>query len=501
MKKNILIGGKAGQGPNILSELVAKGLLAKGYYVFYYRDYQSLIRGGHNFNVVSFSDKPISSNSSSLDIFVALDENTEKIHASELNKNTIILKDSKENMFYAGTLFKALGIDFNVLEQELKNLKNFEKNIEQAKLGYEQEKQSLNLKTLEPKKLSFMNGSQAVSEGAIKSGLDLYYAYPMTPATGVLMDLAQEMKNPKNKHLTIELENEIAVINAAIGSAIVGKKAMLGTSGGGFDLMTEALSLTGIAEIPLVLYLAQRPGPATGVATYTGQGDLNMALHAGHGEFSRLVVAPGTPKECIELTSEAFYFAHKYRIPAIILSDKHVAESKYSSEGESKITESKILVKGNERFNSYEKDSEGSATEDSELIIKNIDARKAKAKEFNKEIEKFTTHKIHGKKDSKNLIVSWGSTKGAIHDAIEHSDLNAKFLQILYMEPFSKKIQAELEKADNIIVVENNATSPLSDLIRQETGVLISDKNKILKYDGRPFTSTEIENKLKGLLK
>src|SRR3989338_4465799 len=134
----------------------------------------------------------------------------------------------------------------------------------------------------------------------------------MTPSTPVLIELAQ--KQYENNFLVLELENEIAVINAAIGSAMTGAKSMIGTSGGGFDLMTEALSLTGIAEVPLVIYLAQRPGPGTGAATYTAQGDLNIARHAGHGEFQRVVLAPGNPKECEELASYAFYFSQRFKI-------------------------------------------------------------------------------------------------------------------------------------------------------------------------------------------
>jgi 2-oxoglutarate ferredoxin oxidoreductase subunit alpha len=501
VKHNILFGGKAGQGPNILSDLVAKGLLHNGYYVFYERDYQSLIRGGHNFNTLSFSDKPIMSNFKGIDIIVALDENTKEIHSNELEKNPIILDGGHPNMYFAGSLFKILGIEFEVLEKELKQLSRFDENIKEAKQGYESETKSLGIGKLPSRELSFMNGNQAIAKGAIASGLEFYYAYPMTPATGVLTELAQAQKAVNNTHITIELENEIAIINSAIGSALTGAKAMVGTSGGGFDLMTEALSLTGIAEIPLVLYLSQRPGPATGVATYTGQGDLNMARHSGHGEFSRLLVAPGDPKEALSLTSEAFYFSQKYRIPAIIIGDKHLAESKYSFEGKPKLQPSEKSITKLERFNSYEKDKQGSATDVPAQIIKNIDKRLKKHQQIQNETQGFETSKTYGNKDSKNLVVSWGSTKGAILDAIQNPDIDCKFLQILYLEPFSETAKQELSKAENIIVIENNATSPLSALISEKTERIILDDHKILKYDARPFTSTEIESKLRKILK
>ena len=501
MRINILFGGKAGQGPNILSDLVSQALVRAGYYVFYSRDYQSIIRGGHNFNLVSFSENPIMSNHKGVDILVALDEKTKEIHQKECTKKTIILEGAQSNMYFAGSVFKILGFDFKELDILLKELeKRYAENIKEAKLGFENEKNSIKLVPTIKKKLFLMNGNQAIAKGALSAGLEFYYAYPMTPATGVLTELSQEMLNPSNKHFSLELENEIGVINAAIGSALTGAKAMVGTSGGGFDLMTEAISLTGIAEVPLVLYLSQRPGPATGVATYTGQGDLNMARHCGHGEFSRLLVAPGDTKESIRLTTEAFYFAHKYRIPAIIIGDKHLAESKFTYEGAPKLTESKKSISVGERFNSYEAGKEMAATDVPEVISKRVEARLKKAKELTKEVQDFETCKTYGNQESKDLVVSWGSTKGAILDAIQDPSIDCKFLQILYLEPFSEQAKQEISKAEKIIVIENNATSPLSSLIAEKTDRIIQDDHKILKYNARPFTCTEVANKLKQIL-
>lgn len=339
-----------------------------------------------------------------------------------------------------------------------------------------------------------MNGNQGISEGAIKSGLDVYYAYPMTPATNVLGELAE--KQIENNYLVLELESEISVINAAIGSSITGAKAMIGTSGGGFDLMTEALSLTGIAEVPLVIYLASRPGPSTGIATYTGQGDLHLARHSGHGEFPRLVVAPGDPGECEELTSQAFYFSQKFGIPAIILSDKHLAESFYTVHDKPAITPSEKIT-SLKRYNSYETDDTGSSTEDAKLIEKNVTERKKKGLEIEKEAEKFTGYKVYGNKNSKNVIVSFGSTKGAIIDAIK--DLDVKFIQILYAEPFPKDVKKHL--SGKIILIENNATGQLGDVIAEKIQVVIPEKNKILRFDGRPFVADELRKEIKERLK
>jgi 2-oxoglutarate/2-oxoacid ferredoxin oxidoreductase subunit alpha len=496
MKFSILFGGKAGQGANILSDILGRSLVKKGYYVFISRDYESLIRGGHNFNVLTFSDSPVMSNDSEIDLIVALDKNTLNVHKKELKKNgNVIQAESKGNMYFAGRLYKILCIEFKFLEEEIKKLQRFDENIKEAKEGYEEEKKVACRVGFMKDNLELINGNNGISDGAIKSGIDVYYFYPMTPATNVAGELAE--KQIEKNHIVLELENEIAVINAAVGSAITGAKTMIGTSGGGFDLMTEALSLTGIAGVPLVIYLASRPGPSTGLATYTGQGDLDLARHSGHGEFVRMVLAPGDAGECKEITSQAFYFSQKFGIPVIVLSDKHLAESLYTIKGKQVITPSKkstSLI----RYNSYEKDEFGCATEDAEKTIKNVDERLKKQKDVEKESEKFTGFKIFGNKNSKNVIVSWGSPKGAILDAIK--DANVKFIQILYLEPFPSKIKKEIE-GKNIILVENNATGQLGKLIAEKTGIFIEEKNKILRYDGRPFFADELNKEIRGRLR
>lgn len=495
MRLNILFGGEAGQGPNILTHILGKTLVKQGYYVFYSRDYQSLIRGGHNFNVLTFSDEAVSSNESGIDILVSLNEETEKIHKKKLKKNVVILKGHDENMYYAGMLFKILGLKFSLLEEELRELKKrFNENLKEARKGYEEASKSFDVPEIKKRSSAFINGSQGISEGAIKSGLDIYYAYPMTPATPILGELA-EKQNEENIFV-LELESEIAVINAAVGSSITGAKVMIGTSGGGFDLMTEGLSLTGMAETPVVIYLAQRPGPATGVATYTSQGDLNLALHAGHGEFPRVVLAPGDPKEAAELTSQAFYFSQKFKIPSIIISDKHLGESFYTAE-KSEITSSKKSM-SMMRYNSYEKDPKtGSSTEDSGITNKNVEKRLKKEKDIRKEAKKFEQYKIYGKKDSRNIVLGWGSTKGAITDSI--NELDICFLQILYMNPFPE-IKNFL-KDKNVILIENNSTAQLGSLVAEKTGIFIEDKNKILRYDGRPFLSDELKKEIEKRLR
>jgi len=497
MKLSIIFGGKAGQGSNFLGVLLGKTVVKLGYYAFYYRDYQSLIRGGHNYNALTFSDKPIYSNESKIDVLVALDDNSINIHEKNLKKDGYILKGKNKNTYFAGALFKILGIDFKILENELKKSKRFEENMKHAQEGYDSEKERFSVKEIKrTKTLEFINGAEGISKGAVESGLDVYYAYPMTPATSVLGALAKNQV--EGNYIVLELENEISVINAAVGSAMTGAKVMVGTSGGGFDLMSETISLCGIAEIPVVIYLAQRPGPGTGVPTYSLQCDLDVARHVGHGEFPRIVLAPGDPNEAYQLASEAFYFSQKYKIPSIIISDKHLAESIYTMDTKPKLKKS-TKTTSLKKYTSYEHTAKGFTTEDPMDTIEGFKRRLKTAKDISEEADKFEMFKIHGDEKSKNLILGWGSTKGAILDAI--NGLDCKFLQVLYIDPFSKEIKKHIEKSKNVFIIETNATSQLSGLVAEKTGFIIPDKNKILKYDARPFYVGELREEIQKRLK
>lgn len=544
MEKVILIGGKAGQGTAVTSYFIGKVFCELGYYVFNYRDYPSLIRGGHNFNVLRISDKPIYSHKDKYDIIIALDQKTIDLHQKNLNKKGFILGDDDlkskklvsidvdltlkklkapriiENDIFIGWLFKYFGIDKKLLLKEAekefktKKINLIKKAIEK---GYALSKIKEKLKRIGKGKY-FISGNQAVGVGALSSGIDIYIAYPMTPATAVLHFLAK--KQLDNNILVLQLENEIGVVNAALGASFGGAKTMVGTSGGGFALMTEALSLSGISELPLVVYLAQRTAPATGVPTYTGQGDLKFVVNAGHGEFPRIVVAPGDPKEAIVRTKEAFYLSTKYHLLSIIISDKHLGESDYAFdklERSSVSNERFILKKPSKdyksykitkdgvspravpgqgpvvRATSYEHNEYGNTIEDAYWTVKMTDKRFKKLKYLKDEIKKLNPAILYGK--GKNLIIGWGSTKGAIIDALPQLK-DFRFLQISYISPFPKKIvKREIEKSKKVILVENNVTGLLGDIIAEQTGYII--KNKVLKYDARPFVSEFIVNKIK----
>lgn len=504
MKYNILVGGAAGQGINKVSQILSEVLNNYGYYTFNYRDYQSMVRGGHNFNVLSFSNEEIMSTDKMVDVLVALDSNTVYIHKKDLKKGGVIIQndsssvDKNLNLKLSGCLSKYFGISKDCLIKVVKKYFDNKEALDSVIFGYDSYENKIHLKKMN-RKIQILSGSKAVAISAKDSGLNYYVTYPMTPATGVANEIA---KLEDNRMSVFQGENEIGVASIGLGMSFTGKIVMVGTSGGGFDLMTESFSMQGISEIPLTVYLASRPGPATGVPTYTAQSDLNLALYSGHGEFVRVVCAPGDVFEAVEKTNELIYLAEKYGILSILLSDKHLAECEYST---NKIIGKKSQIKITRNIpgckvvkaSSYETNVSGNSTEDSSIVKQNMDNRLKKRKDIEFELLKMKTYKIYGRKKTKNLVVGWGSTKGAIVDAIKN--LNVNFLQILYLEPFSKQIGRELAKYSNIILIENNATGQLGDLIRQKTGIEI--QNKILKYDGRPFFADELNKQIKKFIK
>jgi len=547
MEFSVLVGGKAGQGVAKISYVVGKIFTNLGFYAFNYRDYGSFVKGGHNFNVIKIASKPVYSFDKSYDFIIAFDEETLSIHLKNLKEDGVLLTtkqihekypksigiDTNKiiqenklpnyvfNTIFLGAFFKICGISWDTVEKAVSKELRGKENLVAARKGYESVDVIRRIEEIKEGKRYFINGSEAVAMGALAAGIDLYIAYPMTPATPVLHILAKLQEKFGIK--VVQLENEIAVVNAALGASYAGAKVMVGTSGGGFALMNEALSLQGMSEVPLVVYLAQRAGPSTGVPTYTEQGDLKFALNAGHGEFPRILIAPGDSKEAFYKTIEAFYWAYKYRTLSILLSDKHLAESHFTFSNfekpklkverflltgddvkadykNYKITESGISLRsvpGEKvivRATSYEHDENGITTEDPEMIRRMKEKRLRKWKTIEKDSEKFERVVVYG--NGKKLLISWGSTKGAIIDALPKLQ-GWKFLQIIYFSPFPKEeVRREMEEAEEIVAIENNSTGQMVSIIKENTGL---DVNRtILKYDGRPFTPLEIVKEVIG---
>ena len=541
MEFQITIAGEAGQGIAKSAELVARDFVSRGWYVFNYRDYGSLIRGGENFNILKIGTEPVYSNDWASNYAIVFGGFSSH-HLKELAPKGISIGTVKgvgtpikigpilsglnapqivANSVLLGALYKTMGQPLEGLLNEMDSFgANAEVNKSATRRGYEVPlRRKAPIKEIPEKvKRYFVTGSQAVAMGAVAAGMDIYMAYPMTPATPVLHIIA----NLKQYDVrSVQLENEIGVVNASLGANFAGAMTMVGTSGGGFALMNEALSLQGISEVPLVVYLCMRPGPATGVPTYTGQGDVGFALNAGHGEFSRAVVAPGDPVEAFERTAEAFYLANRFRTLSVILSDKHLAESNYTFDAVPKVEPSKRFLVGgkgefrNYRFSrdglspravpgkaivratSYEHDEMGYTTEDSGQINRMVEKRLAKAETFEKAVMELSPARIYGK--GRRLIVGWGSTKGAILDAMKHLR-DTRFLQICYLKPLPVKIiKKEIKASSKVVLVENSATGAVADIIREGTGLSID--RKVLKYDGRPFGAKELAGKLREAFK
>jgi len=545
---SILIGGKAGDGIRQAGQTLARLLNRFGYRIFFYDDYPSLIRGGHNFSIIRASKKKIIAHKEKVDLIVALNQDAVEKHKHRLNSNGMILYDSKKveaqgvgvdfmglvkesegepimrNTAALGALAKMLNIEWGMLEKVIKDTieKEVDLNLKIAQSAFNQvEKACLSVRNLNQKMLPLVSGNEAIALGAVQAGLNMYIAYPMTPASAILHYLA-EHENDLGV-VTIHPESEIGVALMALGAAYAGAKTMVGTSGGGFALMTEALSLSGQGEFPIVFVVSQRPGPGTGVPTYTMQGDLSFVIHSGHGEFAKVVLAPGDAEEAFYLTGLAMNLAWKFQIPCFVLSDKHLSESIFSFDADpDKVKpEDPLLWDGQGEYKryldtqngisplafpgnptamvkatSYEHDEYGITTEESEQIVSMQQKRLRKKKTLEDELARYEQVKVYGDPESKTVLLCWGSTKGACIEAAE--ELGLKVVQPLVLEPLPiESLKKVLSHADKIIDVEVNTTGQLAKLLSAH-GICIDDM--ILRFDGRPFTVDFLLEKVKEVL-
>lgn len=546
---SILIGGKAGDGIRQIGSLVARLLGRLGYHVFFWDDYPSLIRGGHNFSLIRACRCMIQANTSDVDLIVALNEDTIENHKSRLKPGGVIVYDAdalktegvgmrftsivKEaggrpimrNTAAFAAIGKMLGLGWDVLEELVRSslAKSTETNLAIAKAAYDEAGEArLSIESGPAEPLPLMTGNEAIALGAVSAGLDLYVAYPMTPASSVLHYLAAHEE--ELGVVTYHPENEIAAVVTAIGAAYGGARTMVGSSGGGFALMAEGVSLCAQSETPVVFLVSQRPGPSTGVPTYTMQGDLNFVLSAGHGEFLRFVVAPGDVNEAFKLAALAMDTAWRYQIPAFILADKCLSESTYCFDADGAevsrveastwggrddykrylFTEngvSPLAFPGNPgavvKGTSYEHDEYGITTEEPGAIASMQEKRMRKRAGLVEDVGKLEAVKVYGDEKSDTAIVTWGSTKGACVEVGEA--LGLKVVQPVILEPFpAGALKGALEGVKRIIDVEVNFTAALAGLLKCH-GLEVHEK--ILKYDGRHFTVDELRKRLEGVLR
>jgi 2-oxoglutarate ferredoxin oxidoreductase subunit alpha len=557
---NFMVGGEAGQGVQSVGFLLAKVFARGGYHIFADQDYESRVRGGHNFFRVRVSDGKVGAIAEDVDILIALNMDSIELHQPNMVTQGIIIFDGEKikgvsgnngsllsiplekmaeekagdklmiNTVALGAAVSAVNYDLNILNAVLAERfgkgEVTDRNIAAAKAGYDyvQSEHKGNFRKLKPlseAKRMLLTGNEAISLGAIAAGCKFMAAYPMTPASSIMEYMAAKSKDLDL--VMVHAEDEIAAINMAIGAAYAGVRAMTATSGSGLCLMVEGIGLAGITETPIVIIDGQRPGPAVGLPTRTEQGDLQFVLHAHHGDFPRAVLAPATIEDAFWVTVNAFNWAEKYQLPVIILTDQHLASSHATvdpldlsqvtidrgilfSEKEDdpleymrhRVTKSGIsprafpgLGKALVVTDCDEHDEEGHLTEDAGERTAQVQKRMRKLLSLEKEIG---TPQRYGPKRAETTLIGWGSTYGAIHEAVDILRKEGASVNMLHLNelwPFPAKAVADaVSKARNSYAIENNATGQFARLIKAETGYDVS--GRILKYDGRPFTPAYI---------
>ena len=552
----IVLAGEAGQGIQSIESILSSFLKKSGFHFYSTSEFMSRVRGGTNSTEIRISSRRINAFRNRIDILIPLHSGAVAHLGNRVTEDTLILGDksavnhegmvdvpfmqiAKEtgNALFANTV--AAGCISGLLKVDAEEGAAFmydyfsgkkedvrEKNREAFLKGYEAgaalDHISITIPPGDsPKDDIMLSGSDAVSLGALAAGCDYMCAYPMSPATGVLQNMAEYSK--RHDIIVEQVEDEVGVVNMALGAWYAGARAFVTTSGGGFALMTEGISLAGMIESPFVLHLAQRPGPATGLPTRTEQGDLDLVLYGGHGDFPRAIFAPGTLEEGYTLTQKAFAVAEKYQVPAFILTDQYFVDTRYNvapftvSEN---LPERQIVETGADykRFaltgsgisprgipgygkglvcaDSDEHDESGHITESMDVRVRMVEKRKKKHAALTEEAVPPT---LTGADTYKTLIICWGSTKPMVTEAV--GELGMPDVAVLHFSqvfPVPSGAKGFLEKADAIVSVENNSSASFTRLLTTETGVPVG--HTILKYDGLPFSVEELAERLAQLI-
>lgn len=527
MKKTIIIGGAAGEGINTVQYYLEKLLKRHGFWILSYKNYMSRVRGGYNYSAITLSDNVVNSVEDQADIFIALNEEAVSSSKTLLKSSGILLsmdetlkhKLSGRNsfgMYAVGWTLKYFGVDREALLQ-INNAKWSEQvladNRTSVETGYGDNNTEFTCALSDQNRI-LVNGNQAVGLGALSAGLGFYAAYPMAPSTGIMNFLATQEK--KAQIIVEQVEDEIAAAMAAIGAASNGVRSMTGTSGGGFSLMVEALGFSAVAEIPLVICNVQRPGPATGLPTRTEQADLAFVVNASQGEFARIVLAPRSVADAFYTTFRAFNLAEMYQVPVIILTDQLLADSVESVDrfdtADLKVTRYLSTgyvddykrydfsnVFGNRKYpgldsetlimtDSHVHDPYGAVTESEAytILLKQKFLKKLEMAKMDLDAPVF-----YGQEAYETLFLSWGSTYGALKDAVDElnaSGHKAAMLSFTDIYPLREDVLSDYVKPNvEIINVEGNAMNQFGKLLTMETGIRYH--RSINRFDGRPFTA------------
>jgi 2-oxoglutarate ferredoxin oxidoreductase subunit alpha len=576
------IGGENGQGIASTGDILARIFARRGLNVNAYNAYQSIIRGGHTFLTVRASDGPVRSMGDKHDVLIPLNQDSLDRHLRLMKSGSRVVYDADKlkpgqpapgvelcgmpmkqicganklavNTAALGATLQMLGIESEPLEAAIG--RQFKKkgdaviaeNVGIARGGYEYAAANFKPFPVAAPKPSapkaIVTGNQATAMGGVAAGVKFYAAYPMSPATGVLMWMATHAR--QLGIMVRQVEDEIGVMNMVIGAAHAGCRAMCATSGGGFALMTEAVGMSGMIETPVVCVDVQRAGPATGVPTKTEQGDLWQMLGAGQGDYPRIIVAPASQLDLFQTIPELFNLADKYQCPGLVLADLLISEGTCSVDPAELNFNAKIdrgeLILPNGNGNGGAENPFGGAGDNSYLRYKNtasgISPRavpgvpghihvaatdehdedgtlisdeftnpikrrmmvEKRARKMETILGQIAAPKFVGPDNAAVTLVGWGSTEGVIREAVEklaaEEGIVANQLAIKWIVPFhAEEITRLLQRSHRVIIVENNFSGQFARYLRSETG--FTAHGHIRKYDGEPFMPHHIVNAVK----
>jgi len=553
MNVMIRVAGEAGQGVATTGSLLVEAFAGLGLHVAATQSYMSRIRGGLNWYDIRIGDSPMYAGADQADLLVAFTPAAREILAGEVCPGGQVLFNGEaadgaiaidldaaarqaggnklySNTVAAGAVMQLLGYDVAALAALLgdkfkkKGPETIAANQACARKGAELARPHGGM-VRAPKPdggagRAVYNGAGAIGLSAAVGGVKFAASYPMTPGTATFNFLAAAAD--RYGIVVEQAEDEIAAVNMICGAVYAGVPAMATTSGGGFALMAEGLSLAGIMELPICVLIAQRPGPATGLPTRTGQQDLLFAMHAGHGEFPRAIFAPGTVRQCYDVTRRALETAHKFQTPVLILTDQFLQDFEQTLEPLSEdyapidrclaenpgpdyaryaVTESGIsprAVPGGKALviaDSDEHTPQGHLSEDLDSHLAQQDKRMRKLGGMSAEA---MAPQLYGPADADTLLISWGSTYGPAREAVDLLNERGKPTAMLHFAqvwPIARDATARaIGRRKRIICVEGNQTGQFAQVLRAEG--LIGEVEMLGKYDGLPFTGTWIAERI-----
>ena len=569
----IAVGGAAGQGIATPGNILTKVFVRRGLHAYAYNAFQSIIRGGHSLLTFRVSDRQVRTHGDKFDLIITLNQDTMNRHLKHMRPGSWVIYNSDsvqpgdgddgvhfcpmpvkelsnnnrnkliQNTAAIAAVLNILGLDIKEFEEIIvqqftkKGQEVVDSNVHVARATYDYARKNYapfpGEVPLLPKRLGVWAGNVAMAMGAAAAGVRFYCAYPMSPSTGILHWMAQ---NGRDLGIMVrQVEDEIGVINMAIGAAHAGCRSMCATSGGGFALMTEAIGSAGMMEIPVVIVNVQRAGPSTGVPTKTEQGDLWQVLGASQGDFPRLIVAPRDAMDNLNTVPELFNLVDKYQCPGIILSDQLIAEGTFTFDPDRvdmhpSIDRGELITEPskNNEYKRYEFTEGGISPralpglegyvhvvatdehdEDGVLISDEftnphkrramVEKRQRKLVGVENEIE--APH-LEGPETADVTLIGWGSTYGVINEAIqilEREGRSANHLHIKWIVPFHKEAVTEiLSRSKKTIIVENNYSGLFYRYMRSETGLDVDAH--IRKYDGEPFMPHHVADGVKEIL-